>query len=400
VPGKSVPVKSVSAKFDLIVDSAPGESRAALMHGETLVELLVLRRTDPPRRGDVYLGRVTKIEKGLNAAFVEIGDGLPGFLPLSSKLRGLAEGAAVPVAIAAEAVGTKGPRLSFDPAHGDSRPARAPVCLAHETDLIAAALREFENFKFDRIVADSPACFAQLRAAIGKFMPDSENRIELHSGNASAFETFGVEEQIERALAPSLVLDSGVELHFGEVEALTAIDVDAASYVPRSKSMGAPGANLAAAPEIARQIRLRNLSGLILVDFPRMKNPQHRKRLLEVFAGALKDDSVPVHVHGFTRTGLLEITRERRRRPLSAVLLESGIAPRKNAETVAREILRAILRTSPRGALAISAAAEIVAWLEGEGRVDCVAAESALRVSLRLQSRPGLKRDRFEIVET
>ena len=83
------------------------------MRDETLVELLVLRRTDPPRRGDVYLGRVTKIEKGLNAAFVEIGDGPPGFLPLSAKLRGMTEGAAVPVVIAAEAVGSKGPRLSY-----------------------------------------------------------------------------------------------------------------------------------------------------------------------------------------------------------------------------------------------------------------------------------------------
>ena len=390
----------MNAKFDLIVDSAPGETRAALLRDETLVELLVLRRTDPPRRGDVYLGRVGKIEKGLNAAFVEIGDGPSGFLPLSAKLRGITEGAAVPVAITAEAVGTKGPRLSFDPAHGDSRPAKAPVCLAHETNLIAVALREFEDFKFDRIVADGPACFAQLRAALRKLMPDSENRLELHSGNASAFETFGIEEQIERALASPLVLDSGVELHFGETEALTAIDVDAASYAPRNKSAGALGANLAASPEIARQICLRNLSGLILVDFPRMKNPQARKRLLEVFAGALKHDSAPVHVHGFTRTGLLEITRERRRRPLSAILLESATAPRKNAETVAREILRAVLRTSPRGPLTISAAPEIVAWLEGAGRADWVAAESALRVPLRLQSRPGLKRDRFEIAGT
>ena len=390
----------MTALFDLIVDAAPGEIRAALMRDEILVELLVLRRTDPPRRGDVYLGRVTKIEKGLNAAFVEIGEGVPGFLPLSAKLRGITEGAAVPVVIAAEAVGTKGPRLAFDPAYGDARPATAPVCLARETDLIAVALRELGTFKFGRIVADNPACFAQLRAALRKFIPDSEHRIELHSGKSPAFETFGIEEQIERALVSSLVLDSGIELHVGELEALIAIDVDVASYAPRSKNTGAPGANLAAAPEIARQIRLRNLSGLILVDFPRMNNPQARKRLLENFAGALKQDSVPVHVHGFTRTGLLEITRERRRRPLSAVLLESGTAPRKNAETVAREILRAVLRTSPRGSLTISAAADIVAWLEGAGRTDCVAAELALRVSLRLQSRPGLKRDRFEIVGT
>ena len=390
----------MTALFDLIVDSAPGEIRAALMRGETLVELLVLRRTDPPRRGDVYLGRVTTIEKGLNAAFVDIGDGRPGFLPLSAKLRGMAEGAAVPVAITAEAVGTKGPRLAFAPAYGDARPATAPVCLVHESDLIAASLRELGKFNFDRVIADNPACFAQLRASLRKFIPDSENRLELHSGSQSAFEKFGIEEQIERAIVSSLVLDSGIELHVGELEALTAIDVDIASYAPRSKNTGALGANLAASPEIARQIRLRNLSGLVLVDFPRMNNPQARKRLLESFTDILKQDSVPVHVHGFTRTGLLEITRERQRRPLSAILLETAAAPRKNAETVAREILRAALRTSPRGDLTISASPEIIAWFEGEGRADCVAAESALRVSLRLQSQPGLKRDRFEIVGT
>jgi ribonuclease G len=392
----------VTVTRDVIIESSPGETRAALHEGGALTEFLVFRRTDGPRLDDIYLGRVTHIERGLEAAFVDIGMDTPGFLPLSGKTRRLAEGARVVVRIAAESVSGKGPRLIADDTPPDGKsPMAVPACLRRATDLVAAAIHAFAASKPDRIVADGAATFARVRVGVRGMAPEFATRAESHSGTTPAFEHFGIEEQIERALAPRVSLASGIELHIGELEALAAIDVDAASFTPR-KGAGALAVNLAAAPDIAREIRLRSLGGLILVDFLRMKDAAERKRLIEALAALLAKDPVPVHIHGFTRAGLLELTRERRRRPLSQTMLEPGASSRKNAETVAHEALRAALRGPHPGGRTVVLAAnpEVIAWLQGLGKADAAELESALHVPLVLKSESGFPRERFEVISS
>lgn len=389
--------------YDLVIESVPGETRAALMRDGLLIELLILRRTDPPRLGESYQGRVARFEHGFNAAFVDIGAGPPGFLPLSKAAQRLIEGAQVFVAIAAEAARGKGPRLTTNIPVADRTAGameKIPAQIQRETDLAALALCAFMNLPLDRIVADGAACFARVRAAARERKPDLGACVERHVGPEPAFDALGIEEQIENALAATVVLDSGLRLRFDEIEALTAIDIDAASYAPRRGSRAtALSANLAAVDEIARQIRLRNLSGLILVDFLRMKDASERKRIAEAVARATTGDPILVHIHGFTRTGLLELTRERRRRPLSQVLLESDTPRLKSAETVAREALRAVSRArlSGRSMLALAAAPDVIAWLEGEGKSDVTDVEAALHVGLALRPVPDFPRDKFEI---
>ena len=400
-------MKTSAPSFDLVIDSAPGETRAALLDDGVLTEFLVLRRTDGPRPGEIYLGRVQRVERGLNAAFVEIGAGPPGFLPLSGLARRIGEGKSVLVKVAAEAVRGKGPRLTADIAPSDSRAlnvaagsAAAPACQWRETDLVSAALRAFSQCNLGRILADGAACFARLRAFVRAELPEYEDRLELHSGAEPAFEALGIEEQIDRALEPEIVLDSGIRLHVGETAALVAVDVDAAAFAPRRGARAtALAANLAAVNAIAREIRLRNLSGLVLVDFLRMKDAAERKRLMDAFSQAATADPVPLHVHGFTRTGLLELTRERRRRPLSQVLLEVESPRRKSVETVGREALRAARHLAPRGGSAptLVAASEVIAWLEGEGRADLAQLESLLHVKLHLRPNANFPREKFEI---
>jgi ribonuclease G len=392
----------VTVTRDVIIESSPGETRAALHEGGALTEFLVFRRTDGPRLDDIYLGRVTHIERGLEAAFVDIGMDTPGFLPLSGKTRRLAEGARVVVRITAESVSGKGPRLMADDAPPDGKsPTAVPACLRRATDLVAAAIHAFAASKPDRIVADGAATFARVRVGVRGMAPEFAARAESHPGTTPVFKHFGIEEQIERALAPRVSLASGIELHIGELEALAAIDVDAASFTPRKGARaGALAVNLAAAPDIAREIRLRNLGGLILVDFLRMKDAAERKRLIEALAALLAKDPVPVHIHGFTRAGLLELTRERRRRPLSQTLLEPGASSRKNTETVAHEALRAALRGPHPGGRTVMLAAnpEVTAWLQGSGKADAAELESSLHVPLVLKSESGFPRERFEVI--
>lgn len=380
----------MSVSCELVIESSPGEARAALLDDSGLAELLVFRRNDPPRLGETCQGRILRIERGINAAFVEIGAGPPGFLPLTGAARGATEGKTISVTVAGEAAPGKGPRLAVAKETPPSRP--------RDTDLAVAAMQALLGLEPARIVADGAACYARLRAAL-RDSPLSKH-LNQHPGPAPAFESFGIDEQIERALAPELALASGLRLHFDETAALAAVDVDAASFAPRKGARAtALAANLAAAPALAREIRLRNLSGLILIDFLRMKDSAERKRLTDSFAEAVAADPVPVHIHGFTRGGLLEFTRERRRRPLSQVLLQPRAPRRKSAETIGREALRAAARTSPRGLpLTLAAAPDVIAWLEGEGRDDLAAVESLLHVKLSLRQ-VGSAGEKFEVLE-
>jgi len=383
----------------LVLDSSPGEVRAALLENGVLTEFSVFRRSDGPRLGDIYLGRVGRVEHGIEAAFVDIGKGPAGFLPLSGKTPGITEGAAVPVRIAAESVFGKGPRLAVAQA-GDAavpKPAKAPACLRRDDDLVAAALAGFATPRGGRIVAADAATYARLRAlARGAGWAD---RIAPQTASGSALDEFDIGDQLEDALAPDVTLASGIELHVGELEALSAIDVDAAAFAPRKGTRAtALSANIAAASAIAREIRLRNLGGLILVDFPRMKAAGDRRRLTDVFRYALTSDPVPSHLHGFTRAGLLEVTRERRRRPLSQMLLERGPPVRKSAETVAHEALRAALHFKrPGRAVTLAAAPDVIAWLSGPGKPDLEAAAAALHIPLGLRPDAGFGRERFEV---
>ena len=384
-PGVTAP------RQELFIECGPGEARAALVEGGVLRDLLILRRTDGPRYAELYRGRISHIEHGIDAAFVEIGSGLPGFLPLSGPSRRLAEGAPIAVSIEAESAGGKGPRVAVV----DAADANPPHTRESE---VAAVLRAFDLRSFGRIVADGPGCLARVRAVLRDIAPDAAERVEGHGGAVPAFEVHGIEELIERALAPTIELGSGLRLHFGTLEALSAVDVDAASFAPRQGGRAkALAANLAVAGEIARQIRLRNLSGLILVDFIRMKDTAERKQVSEAVSALAATDPVPCHVHGFTRAGLLELTRERRRRPVADVLMEPAQPRRKSAETIARAALREAMRSVPRGAPVLVASPDVIRWLETAGQGDLAECEGFLHSALKLRADPALARDKFEV---
>src|SRR5574339_1118947 len=181
-------------------------------------------------------------------------------------------------------------------------------------------------------------------------MPQVRERLEHYGGERPLFDLYNVEPEIEKALARRVDLKSGGTLVIDQTEAMTTIDVNTGGYVgSRNFDETVFKTNLEAAQAIARQLRLRNLGGIILVDFIDMSGAEHRAAVLSELKKALARDRTRMTVNGFTQLGLVEMTRKRTRESLAHVLCEpcpicQGRGELKTAQTVCYEILREILR--------------------------------------------------------
>jgi ribonuclease G len=228
--------------------------------------------------------------------------------------------------------------------------ASAPALLYQDLNLSLRALRDIANDETDRILVDSRETCQKLHAFAQDYTLNFLERIELYSGERPLFDLYGIEDEIERALARRVPLKSGGYLIIDQTEALTTIDVNTGGFVGgRSFDDTIFKTNLEAAHVIARQLRLRNLGGIIIVDFIDMENDSHRESVLTEFKKALSLDRTRVTVSGFTSLGLVEMTRKRTRESLAHTLCEpcpmcQGRGEVKTAQTVCYEILREILR--------------------------------------------------------
>ena len=445
----------------LFLEVSPGETRAALADGDGhLLELHAERLGEPRQLGAIFLGRVARVEQGMDAAFVDIGGATPGFL---GKARRLTEGAAIIVQARREAGGGKGPALSASPilsgrylALDPLRPgisisrrleqnreaieaataeilpdgmgvaARPPVRVADEemlraelSRLLAEWQRIGELAKSERppatllpapalaerllldaagnVVIDEPKTFSHLAALAGREMPDLVDSIALYRGNIPLFEAQGIEEQLEAALAPGVSLPGGGGLVIETTEALVAIDVNMGGGGGRLPSETAIlKANMVAAREGARQIRLRNLAGLIVIDFISMRNKGNRRKLVDALRRDVRGDPVRNDVLGMTPAGLIEITRQRAGRPLAELFTRAQpCAPGLLAEAEACAALRAALRHGGSGAPVLSASPAVIAALQGPLKPALQEANRRLGRDMLLRAEPN--RTSFEI---
>jgi ribonuclease G len=206
------------------------------------------------------------------------------------------------------------------------------------------------NDETDRILVDSRETCQKLQAFAQDYMLNVLERIQHYSGERPLFDLYGLEDEIERALARRVPLKSGGYLIIDQTEALTTIDVNTGGFVGgRSFDDTIFKTNLEAAHVIARQLRLRNLGGIIIIDFIDMENDTHRDSVLTEFKKGLFLDRTRVTVNGFTSLGLVEMTRKRTRESLAHTLCEpcpmcQGRGEVKTAQTVCYEILREIVR--------------------------------------------------------
>lgn len=194
--------------------------------------------------------------------------------------------------------------------------ASAPSLVWRDVGPSGRAVRDLLAEGIDRIVGDSDAVLDEARAALGA--PGDRPALERHAGPAPLLDAFAVPAALARALERRAPLPSGGHVAVDETEAFTAIDVNSGSHVAAAAAETIRAVNLEAADEIARQIRLRNLGGVVLVDFIDMDSEEHRCEVLERLRAAAACDPVRVFVVGWTSLGLVEMTRKRIRRSLSA----------------------------------------------------------------------------------
>ena len=225
-----------------------------------------------------------------------------------------------------------------------------PTLLHQDLSLAQRALRDIAGEDTGRIVIDSRENFQKLQAFADEYMPKVLAKLEHYTGERPLFDMYNVEDEIERALGRRVDLKSGGYLILDQTESMTTVDVNTGGYVgTRNFDDTIFKTNLEAAQVIARQLRLRNLGGIIIIDFIDMENADHRAAVLAELNKALARDRTRVTVNGFTGLGLVEMTRKRTRESLEHVLCEpcptcSGRGVVKTAQTVCYEVLREILR--------------------------------------------------------
>ena len=226
----------------------------------------------------------------------------------------------------------------------------APAPLYHDLNLALRVLRDIANEETERILVDSHETYRALQAFAQDYTAGFLERVQLYTGERPLFDLYAIEDEIERALARRVPLKSGGYLIIDQTEALTTIDVNTGGFVGgRRFDDTIYKTNLEAAHAIARQLRLRNLGGIIVVDFIDMENDVHRDAVLTEFRRALALDRTRITVNGFTSLGLVEMTRKRTRESLAHTLCEpcpmcQGRGEVKTAQTVCYEILREIVR--------------------------------------------------------
>ncbi len=227
----------------------------------------------------------------------------------------------------------------------------APQALLYQDlSLATRVLRDLVSSTTERIIIDSRGTFAKLHDFASKYTRQALPILEHYNGERPLFDLFGVEEEIERALGRRVDLKSGGYVIIDQTEALTTIDVNTGGFVSgRSFDDTIFKTNLEASQAIARQLRLRNLGGIIIVDFIDMESQEHKDSVLAEFRKALSRDRTRVTVNGFSQLGLVEMTRKRTRESLAHVLCEpcpvcQGRGELKTPQTICYEILREIVR--------------------------------------------------------
>ncbi|HJV61632.1 MAG TPA: ribonuclease G [Albitalea sp.] len=226
----------------------------------------------------------------------------------------------------------------------------AGTLLHQDLSLAERVLRDLAHDNTQTIKIDSKMQFDALKAFGEQFTPTSVSKLELYKGERPIFDLLGIDEEITKALARRVDLKSGGYLIIDQTEALTTVDVNTGGYVgARNFDDTIFKTNLEAAGAIARQLRLRNLGGIIIVDFIDMNREEHQNAVLAEFRKQLARDRTKITVSGFTQLGLVEMTRKRTRESLSHMLCEpcptcQGKGQVRTPRTVCYDILREILR--------------------------------------------------------
>jgi ribonuclease G len=283
-----------------------------------------------------------------------------------------------------------------------------PGSVVHEDlPLSLRVLRDELSRGVSRVLVDSAREYARMREFAAAFMPEAAGAIELYPGPRPLFDLNGVEEEIAKALERKVPLKSGGHLVIDQTEAMTTIDVNTGAYVGhRNLEETIFRTNLEAAVSIARQLRLRNLGGIIIIDFIDMRDEPHRRAVLTALERALAGDRAQTHIVSLSPLGLVEMTRKRTRESLEHLLCEpcpacEGRGFIRSPETVCNEIFREIVRQSRQFAsreLLILAHQDVVDRLLDEESATLGELEAQVGRPIRLQVEALYGVDQYDVV--
>jgi ribonuclease G len=497
---------------ELLINVSGFETRVALMQNHALAEVHLQRSGLYSLTGNIYKGRVERILPGMQAAFVNVGLGRPGFLhardidmprisvaepdPVQKDIRDLVhEGQSVLVQVAKDPMANKGARLTTNLALASrylvlmprsvhigisqriedevererlrlateaarlaagcestglivrtaaegvvsalleadvrvllrvwqvvderARSVETPALVYQELPLHTRVIRDFAGPDLKAIKIDERRTFERVRDFVDQFLPEYVERVQHYDDPVPLFERYGVEDEIERALHSRVALRCGGHLVIEQTEAMTTIDVNTGAYVgARNLEDTVFRTNLEAAAIIPRQLRLRNLGGIVVVDFIDMEDEEHRRQVLRALERACEGDPARIRVSGVSELGLVQISRKRTRESLRQQLCErcstcDGRGVVKTAESVCIEIFRALLRAAGvrqhEGAAAtavpdgggeylVQASQGVIDRLLDEERdnVGCIAEQ--IGRAIRFQVEPSYGPEQFDLV--
>ncbi len=279
--------------------------------------------------------------------------------------------------------------------------------LYSDLDVALRVVRDMFSSEVDRLWCDDPTTYSRVVQFVQNYMPRLRARVTLHDGPQPLFDRFNIEPQIERALDRKVWLKSGGYLIFDQAEALTAIDVNTGRFVgKRSQDDTIFKTNLEAVEEVVKHLRLRNIGGIIIVDFIDMAREADRKKVSDALAAALKRDKARTSALKISELGLVQMTRKRTRESLEKLLTETcgrceGRRVVKSVATLAAEVLRGIQREavskSAGDMLIVKLNPEVARYLYDHGAKDLETLEQRLETKIVLRSNDTIDLGAFEL---
>lgn len=268
-------------------------------------------------------------------------------------------------------------------------------------------LRDFVGSEMEKVRIDSREGFERLSSFAQKFLPEMLPRIEHYPGERPLFDLYNIDDEIEKALARRVPLKSGGYLIIDQTEAMTTVDVNTGAYVGhRNLEETIFKTNLEATQAIARQLRLRNLGGIIIIDFIDMSSEEHKQQVLKSLERSLDKDRAKSHISEVSALGLVEMTRKRTRESLEQIMCEPcptchGRGNVKTAETVCYEIFREILRESRQyeaRQFLVLASQEVVDLMLDEESGSVAELEGFIRKPIKFQSEVLYTQEQYDVV--
>ena len=284
---------------------------------------------------------------------------------------------------------------------------KAPALLYRDVTLLFRTVRDIFNDYISEFHIDNAPEYHKIKDLLHCISPGLSERVSLYRNTLPIFEYFGIESEIERSLNRVVWLNCGGYLVFDETEALTVIDVNTGKYTGKSNLEDTIfKTNLEAAEEIARQIRLRDIGGIIIVDFIDMSFPENRQRILEKLREKMHNDRTKSHVLGITSLGLVEIARKKVRQGLAAVLQQpcsycQGKGRILSAEAVSSKVERELKRVLQRKdveAVLVEMNSEVAALLIGSGGLYLKKLEAVTGKNIFIRGSDNVHMEKYKIL--